>query len=72
MKKYNELIKKAKTFFDSNQFERAKNCLLNILENFDLNLSNKSNLYLLIADVNSKLNNFKDTNDYFLKYLKHH
>ena len=70
MKKYNQLIKKAKTFFDLSQFERAKNCLLNIIENIDLNLSNKSNLYLLLADVNSKLNNFKDSNDYFLNYLE--
>ena len=70
MNYYNQLIKKAKTFFDLNQFDSAKNCLLNILDNFELNLPSKSNLYLLLADVNSKLNNFKDTNDYFLKYLE--
>ena len=70
MKKYNQLLKKAKTLFDANQFEDSQDCLQNILKNFKLDLANKSNLYLLLADINSKLNNFKDTNNYFLKYLE--
>ena len=52
MKKYNQLIKKAKFFFDSNQFEDAHNCLLDVLKRFELDLKIKSNLYLLLADIN--------------------
>ncbi len=70
MKNYNQSLKKAKTFFDQNQFESAQNCLLNVLKEFELNLANKSNLYLLLADINTKLNDFKKTNDYFSKYLE--
>ncbi len=70
MNKYSQLIKKAKTFFDANQFESAHNCILNVLNNYELDLKTKSNLYLLLADINTKLNNFKDTNIYLLKYLK--
>lgn len=70
MTKYNQLIKKAKFFFDSNQFEDAHNCLLDILKRFELDLKIKSNLYLLLADVNTKLNNFKNSNNNFLDYLE--
>ncbi len=70
MEKYNQLIKKAKTFFESHQFENANNCLQHILKSFELDTDKKSNLYLLIADINTKLNNFKEANDYLLRYLK--
>ena len=70
MEKYNQLIKKAKTFFELHQFENANNCLLSILKNFQLDADKKLNLYLLIADINTRLNNFKDANDYLLRYLK--
>ena len=36
MNKYSQLIKKAKTFFDANQFESAHNCILNVLNNYEL------------------------------------
>ena len=70
MEKYNQLIKKAKTFFYLNQFENAQICLLNILKSFELNLVNKFNIYLLLADINKKLNNFKDANNYSLSCLE--
>ena len=70
MNNYIQLIKKAKTFFNLNQFENAHNCLLNVLKSFELDLTTKSNLYLLLADINTKLNNFKDTDNYFQKYLE--
>tara|TARA_B100001093_G_scaffold70831_1_gene61348 strand:- start:254 stop:1729 length:1476 start_codon:yes stop_codon:yes gene_type:complete len=69
MENYNQLIKKAKFFFDANQFEKAQNCLSNILKNFELDLKTKGNLYLLLADIHTKLNNFKDSNKYYLSYL---
>ena len=43
---------------------------ISILKNFQLDAAKKSNLYLLIADINTRLNNFKDANDYLLRYLK--
>ena len=70
MNKYNQLIKKAKTFFNLDQFENAHNCILNILNSFELDLTTKSNLYLLLANINTKLNNFKDTDNYLQKYLE--
>ena len=70
MNKYNQLIKKAKTFFDANQFENANNCILDIIKSYEIDLKTKSNLYLLLADINTKLNNLKDTNSYLLKYLE--
>ncbi len=70
MNNYNQLIKKAKNFFDANQFEDANNCILNVLKNYEIDLSIKSKLYLLLADINTKLNNLKDTNNYLLKYLE--
>ena len=70
MKKYNQLVKKAKFFFDSNQFEDAHNCLLDILKRFQLDLKIKSNVYLLLADVNTRLNNFKNSNNHFFNYLE--
>ncbi len=70
MKNYNHLIKKAKAYFDTSQFENAHNCLLDILKSDELDLVKKSNLYLLLGDINIKLNNFKNSNDYFLKYLE--
>ncbi len=70
MNEYSQLIKKAKTFFDANQFESAYNCILNVLNNYEPDLKTKSNLYLLLADINNKLNKFKDTNIYLLKYLE--
>ena len=53
MEKYNQLIKKAKTFFELHQFENANNCLQHILKSFELDSDKKSNLYLLIADINT-------------------
>ena len=69
-KNYNQLIKKAKFFFNSNQFVNSRETLLYILKNFNLDLKIKLNLYLLLADVNTKLNNLNESNSYLLSYLE--
>ncbi len=70
MSNYNQLINKAKTFYNSNQFNNAKGCLLELLEKYKLDTEIKSKVYLLLADVLNKINSFKYVEEYLLKYLK--
>ena len=70
MKNYNQLINEAKIFYKSNQFENTKNCLLKVIKNFKLEDKIKLNIFLLLADVLNKLNNFKDVEKYLFKYLE--
>ena len=72
MKNYNQLINKAKSFYKSNQFENAKNCLLQIIKNFKLDAKVKLNIVLLLADILNRLNDFKDIEKYLLEYLEFH
>ena len=72
MENYNQLINKAKSFYKLNEFENSKNCLLEVIRNFKLDTKVKSNIFLLLADLLSKLNSFKDVEKYLLKYLEIH
>ena len=72
MENYNQLINKAKSFYKLNEFENSKNCLLEVIKNFKLDTKVKSNIFLLLADLFSKLNSFKDVEKYLLKYLEIH
>ena len=69
MKNYNQLIKKAKIYFDQNQFDSAKECINDILTKFELKPTQIANFYLLLGEINVKLNEFKEANDYYFKYL---
>ena len=70
MENYNQLINKAKFFYKSNEFENAKNCLLEVIKNFKLDANIKLNISLLLVDVLNKLNDFKDIEKYLLEYLE--
>lgn len=69
MKNYNQLIKKAKVYFNQNQFDLAKKCINDILKKFELKPVQITNLYLLLGEINVKLNDFTEANDYYFKYL---
>ena len=70
MENYNQLINKAKFFYKSNEFENAKNCLLEVIKNFKLDANIKLNISLLLVDILNKLNDFKDIEKYLLEYLE--
>ena len=70
MKNYNQLINKAKAFYKSNQFESAKNCLLEIIKTFELDVKVKLNIFLLLVDVLNRLSDFKEIEKYLLEYLE--
>ena len=70
MRNYNQLIKKAKLYFLQNQFELAQKYIVDILKEFELKSTQISNLQLLLGEINFKLNAFKESNEYYFKYLK--
>ena len=56
-----DLILKAKEFYENKNFFEAKNSLLEVLQNFELDKTLKLNLYVLISDVCFKINDFENT-----------
>ena len=62
------LISKAKTFYQNKNFFEART-LLKALEDKYMD-SIKLNLYVLLADISYKINDFKDTEQYLIKSLE--
>ena len=70
MNNNNNLISKAKTFYQNKNFFEAKELLLKALEDKHIDKTIKSNLYILLADICYKINDFKETEHYLIKSLE--
>jgi len=70
MNNINDLITKAKKFYDEKNFFDARAQLLKVLEENQIDEKLKLTLYYLVADICYKINDFKTSEVYLLKYIK--
>ena len=70
MNNYNQLLKRAKTFYKAKKFDEAKDCLLDILNNFQIENILKLKIYLLLSEMMTEVKNFKEVEIYISKYLE--
>ena len=65
-----DLILKAKEFYENKNFFEAKNTLVEVLQNFELDKTHKLNLYVLISDICFKINDFENAEKYLIKSIE--
>lgn len=70
MNTYNQLISKARLFYNDKKFDQSKACLLDVLNNFELETKVKLNIYWLLAEILHKLNEFKDAERYLVEFIR--
>ena len=70
MNNINELISKAKKFYDEKNFFDARAQLLQVLKENQIDKKLKLTLYYLVADICYKINDFINSENYLLKYIK--
>ena len=70
MNNYNQLLKRAKIFYKAKKFDEAKDCLLDILNNFQIENTLQLKIYLLLSEMMTEVKNFKEVEIYISKYLE--